>query len=157
LLGANRVIQGSQSRGSNLDVSISPTGTTEISNAPKTGTIPSPSVGGTAPTQDSMSYQKFAETRNNISATEDPLERGTKVAELIGSVQAHISKIYGEVAKTAEAMYGIPELEKNLSQAISEDKADPMYAKFLSDSPITAKIRTDLEQARSQAVGKSKT
>lgn len=103
-----------------------------------------------------MSYENFAKARSSLSSITDIEQRGIKVAELIGSVQAHARKQYGDIADTANRMYGVQELEKTLQQAIEEDKADPSYHLFLSDSPITAKIRTDLDQARQNATIKSK-
>src|SRR4030043_145232 len=115
-----------------------------------------PPSASTAISTPALSYQKFAEERSKLSSIENIEERGIKASELIGSVQAHVSKTYADTAKTAEAMYGIPELEKALNARILADKKDILYWKYLSDSPITAKIRNDLEQARSLAVGKSK-
>lgn len=51
---------------------------------------------------------------------------------------------------------GLPRLVAELAAAEAADRADPKYVPGMGDSPITAKIRTDVDQARNFADGEAK-
>jgi len=51
----------------------------------------------------------------------------------------------------ADGLLGVPQLRQQLVQAEAHDKADPLYYKYQSDSPITTKVRNALALAETHA------
>src|SRR4030042_855520 len=74
--GANRVIQGAKDRGSNLEVTISPTGTTEIRNLPGVATS------STEPPKEAFTMDALRSKQAEILSTQDTGEKFNKLAAL---------------------------------------------------------------------------
>lgn len=51
----------------------------------------------------------------------------------------------------ADGLLGVPQLRQQLTQSEVSDKADPLYYKYQSDSPLTTKIRNALAIAEERA------
>lgn len=105
----------------------------------------------TAPNSMADFYSQFKARTVVIDKIDDLPTRGTEVSNLAGDVAGYLAQARVGISKTAEGIYGVPELEKTLVEREAADRASPNYKYFLSDSPVTAKVRTDLEQARTFA------
>lgn len=58
---------------------------------------------------------------------------------------------YNQAKQNALISYGVPELERQLQISMQKDRADPRWAEFQTDSPVTASIRSRLIAARRAA------
>lgn len=65
-------------------------------------------------------------------------------------------RIESEAIAHAQTKLGVPDLQKKLAEAEAADKADPAWYPGIGDSPITMKMRTELDQARGYADQESK-
>lgn len=61
------------------------------------------------------------------------------------------TKFEAEALQFANNKLGVPQLERQLAEAIAADQSDPKYRPGLGDSPITARIRSTVEDARNKA------
>lgn len=66
------------------------------------------------------------------------------------------TKFETQAMQFAANKIGIPKLEADLNAAILADQQDPKYMPGMGDSPITNRIRTNLEQARGLADAEAK-
>lgn len=78
------------------------------------------------------------------------------IAALRNSVAIESTKMETQAQQFAENQMGVPQLQKQLNEAMAADQADPLYRPGMGDSPITAKIRTALDTARGQANSRAK-
>ncbi|EKD22432.1 MAG: hypothetical protein ACD_86C00004G0002 [uncultured bacterium] len=155
--GANRVIQGSKERGSNLNVTISPTGTTEISNIlkpsqseaiPKTVLGVPGSIEGAAPKPDDM-LAALRTRQAEIMATQDTGTRFNQIASLAGAVEGFIATKAQAAQKQAEQETGLSELKASLEESIRLDRDTPEFVKLAggSDSSETLAARQQYQSA----------
>ena len=70
---------------------------------------------------------------------------------LQSSITEQVAKTKSNAIKFAEQKVGLPAMQLELQNAIKADRADPMYKPGMGDSPITAKIRTQVTALEDQA------
>lgn len=93
----------------------------------------------------------FTEAMHSIRAMEDPVIRAQMMGQLQADAEVYKSQIRATVGEQAAIRLGVPNLEQMLAQNEALDRQDPRWADFQSDSPQTAKVRTQLMQARAAA------
>lgn len=94
-------------------------------------------------------------TPNDVKSALDQLNKATTFESAMGivgslreSISGQVSKIRAESERLAEQRAGIPTLAQQLAQAEAADRADPKWYPGVGDSPITARVRGQVDVAR---------
>jgi hypothetical protein len=126
-----------------------------ISNTPETRQAQAPTI--TAPTEDQRLVGKNLQAQINAIQTEaSPEARQQLYQNLQVSAASEKARYWNEAMAQAGVKLQVPQLEAALAQNEALDRQDPRWAEFQSDSPITAKLRTQLQAARSQVDNEAK-
>lgn len=88
---------------------------------------------------------------NKLRVTTDVDTARGIAASLREAAAVEQTKFETQALTFANNKLGVPGLEKQLAEAQAADLADPKYRPGMGDSPITARIRTTLEDARNKA------
>lgn len=94
---------------------------------------------------------------SKLRATKDMTEASVLYESFQQSTVEMGAKLEKEAVAFAEQKVGIPNLELMLRQAEAADKSDPKYYPGIGDSPITAKLRGEINAARGVALNEAKT
>lgn len=88
---------------------------------------------------------------NKLRETQDVDTARGIAASLREAGAVEQTKFESQALTFANNKLGIPMLERQLAEAVAADQSDPKYRPGMGDSPITARIRTAVEDARNKA------
>lgn len=98
-----------------------------------------------------MAPLNFTAAMQAIEQERNPTVRAQMMGELASQVNMTKSEMLQEALQSASNRIGLDRLEQTLAQNEALDRQDENWGKFQSDSPITARIRQQVAQAREQA------
>ncbi len=101
-------------------------------------------------TDSKLSLDKMAEMVSQIDKMPSD-QRPAAVASLEGSIAAEKTRFYNEAVATTETEFGIPKLMEELQWNEQEDRKNPNWQQFHSDSRETASVRARMQSAQAAA------
>jgi hypothetical protein len=152
-----RVNAGAKLRGTNSSGTTSQSSTNPIlsggAGLPPTGQLvgSNNSTTGVLPDPNAITKESILKGMQEVEKDTDPVSRLNKLTLLNGTIDSHLATQTQKLADVADGMFQVKQLEQSLQENMIADRASPNYHLFLSDSPVTAKVRNDLDVARQQA------
>lgn len=92
---------------------------------------------------------------DGISQIDDLKERERSLIDLSGSIELALNDRKLELIEQAGMRFNVPDLERRLREAETADRADPRWAEFQHDSPLTQQLRAETERARQNAISEA--
>lgn len=129
-------------------------GNMQINNTPETQTAIGIKSSDSSQVQFNSGIQSQMEAIRHAATPDEAIFLYTN---LVGQVAADKAKAWDQAYKLAADKIGVTGLESELRQNEALDRADPKWQQFQADSPITAKLRAQLQSARSQVDDVAKT
>lgn len=93
---------------------------------------------------------------DKLSKTSDYAEARALFSNLNATIAGSRATMEAEAIKFAEGKYRVPELEAMLEQSVRTDMASVGWYPGIGDSPVTSKLRAELNAARSSSAAYSK-
>lgn len=129
-------------------------GNMQINNTPETQAAVGIKSSNPLETKFGAGIQSQMEAIRNAASPDEAIGIYTN---LVGQVASNKAKLWDDSFKLAATKLGVPSLEAELQNAERLDRADPRWNDFQADSPITAKLRAQLQSVRSQVDDVAKT
>lgn len=129
-------------------------GNMQINNTPETQTAVGIKSSDSSQVQFNSGIQSQMEAIRHAATPDEAISLYTN---LVGQVAADKAKAWDQAYKLAADKIGVTGLESELRQNEALDRADPKWQQFQADSPITAKLRAQLQSARGQVDDVAKT
>jgi len=102
--------------------------------------------------QEGLVNTNFESALRSIEAAPDMASKLSMFSSLQTSSAQQIAMIQQDLQQQANTKIGVDKLEKLLADNEAADRAHPMWMQMQSDSEETARVRTQLSAARSQAM-----
>lgn len=129
-------------------------GNMQINNTPETQAAVGIKSSDSSQVQFNSGIQSQMEAIRHAATPDEAISLYTN---LVGQVAADKAKAWDQAYKLAADKIGVTSLESELRQNEALDRADPKWQQFQADSPITAKLRAQLQSARGQVDDVAKT
>lgn len=129
-------------------------GNMQINNTPETQAAVGIKSSNPSQVQFNSGIQSQMEAIRHAATPDEAISLYTN---LVGQVAADKAKAWDQAYKLAADKIGVTSLESELQQNEALDRADPKWQQFQADSPITAKLRAQLQSARGQVDDVAKT
>lgn len=129
-------------------------GNMQINNTPETQAAVGIKSSNPSQVQFNSGIQSQMEAIRHAATPDEAIALYTN---LVGQVAADKAKAWDQAYKLAADKIGVTSLESELRQNEVLDRADPKWEQFQADSPITAKLRAQLQTARGQVDDVAKT